>query len=71
MLTEAAGFRSQMASLTVLLAVSGGGSGSWVGVATTAGTALLSTAAGLTIWSLASYMIALWPYLIEADQESL
>ncbi len=60
-----------MASLTVLLAVSGGGSDAWVGIATTAGTALLSTATGLTIWSLALYMIALWPYLIEADQESL
>ena len=57
-----------MASLTVLLAVSDGGSGAWASAATTAGTALLSAAAGLTVWSLLLYMIALWPYLSKADQ---
>ncbi len=61
--------RSQMASLTLLLAVGDGGSGAWVSAVTTAGTALLTAAAGLTVWSLVLYMIALWPYLSQADQE--
>ena len=54
---------SQMASLTLLLAMRDGGTGSLVVFSGVAGPALLCVAAYLTVWSLVLYLRQLWPYM--------
>ncbi len=55
--------RWQMASLTILLAVREGGSGTWVQAAGVAGPALLLVATFLTVWSLVLYFQQLWRHM--------